>query len=63
MEFEKGRYLKPDELTKILGVSERVLSRWRNEGVKNTIPFVKLGKFVLYDKVDVLEYLETQKKY
>ena len=63
MEFEKGRYLKPDELAKILGVSERVLSRWRNEGVKNTIPFVKLGKFVLYDKVDVLEYLETQKKY
>ena len=47
-------------LAKLFGCSERTLERQRLEGTG--IPFVRVGRLVRYRLVDVLQYLERQRR-
>ena len=47
-------------LAELLGCSERTLERQRLEGTG--IPFVRVGRLVRYRLVDVLQYLERQRR-
>lgn len=46
------------ELCVFLGVTEPTIIRWRRKG---KIPFMQIGKRVLYDKNKVVEALEKKK--
>lgn len=47
-------------LAELFGCSERTLERQRLEGTG--IPFVRVGRLVRYRLVDVLQYLERQRR-
>lgn len=51
--------LRPREAAKALGVSERTLWTWTQQG---SVPFVRLGKTVLYPTDSLRRWLDEQTK-
>jgi excisionase family DNA binding protein len=51
-------YLTKKELSQLLRVHETTVDRWRKEGM----PFIKVTKKVLFDKVKVQEWLNHKSK-
>jgi excisionase family DNA binding protein len=49
--------LTQTELAELIRVSERTLERWRVQG--DGVPFVKLGRRVLYRRTDVEEWIAS----
>jgi Helix-turn-helix domain len=54
------RFMKPEEVAKLLRTTIGTLATWRARGPVN-LPFIKVGQSVLYDRNDVLEYLASFK--
>lgn len=48
--------LTPEEVAAITGMSVETLAQWRSQ--KRGIPYLKIGRAVRYDPVDVQTYLE-----
>ena len=51
-------YLNKKELGEVLGVSMGKVESMMNSGLK----YVKFGRNVRFDKVDIVKYLEERKK-
>lgn len=51
--------LKPAEVAKWIGVTEKTLAVWRCEGRYN-LKFVKVGGRVLYPQSEVIKFLESR---
>jgi excisionase family DNA binding protein len=49
--------MKPREAAKALGISERLLWEWTNQGI---IPHVRLGKRIVYPVDSLREWLRRQ---
>lgn len=54
--INKRDLMKPEEAAEYLRVSARSLNKWRSTGEHN-VPYRKLGKSVLYSRVDLDAYL------
>jgi excisionase family DNA binding protein len=50
------RFLRPIDLAETLNVCERTVREWQS---KRVIPFVKVGRVVLFDLAKVLSALEN----
>ena len=48
--------LTPDQVSAATGLSKETLAQWRSQ--KRGIPYLKIGRAVRYDPVDVQKYLE-----
>jgi excisionase family DNA binding protein len=53
------RFLTKRELSEFLGLSVFTIDSWVSE--RREIPFVKMGKRVMFDMGDVLEWVERKK--
>lgn len=51
------RLLTPDETSELLGVTAHTLSVWRCTG-RYKLPFVKVGRSVMYKPADVEKWIE-----
>jgi len=54
------RYLRPNEAAAYLGIRPQTLARWRCEGGK--IPWVRLGRAVVYDLADLDAFADANKR-
>ena len=52
--------LTPDETAAILGVKAQTLSVWRCNK-RYTLPYVKVGGRVFYDRADVVAFIASRK--
>lgn len=54
-------YITTRELADLLKIKKNTIERWRTN---RTCPFqwIKVGNRVLYDRADVLAYIESQKR-
>jgi excisionase family DNA binding protein len=48
--------LTPEEVAEITGLSRETLAQWRSQ--KRGIPYLKIGRAVRYDSIEVQAYLE-----
>jgi excisionase family DNA binding protein len=55
----ESRLLRPLDLAKTLNVCERTVREWQSKGV---IPFVKVGRVVLFDIEKVMSALERYER-
>jgi len=46
------------EAAKFLGVQPNTLAVWRSKGI-NKIPYLRLGRKILYKKSDLIQYIEA----
>lgn len=56
------RYLTVEEVSKVLRISQGTFRSWINRG-KVPFPIIKLGKKILVDEDDLIEYLSMAKRY
>jgi len=47
--------LTPDQVATLTGLSKETLAQWRSQ--RRGIPYLKVGRAVRYDPVDVQQYL------
>lgn len=59
MKTDSKRFLSKRELADLLGISVFTVDSWVSE--RREIPFVKMGKRVMFDMADVLSWLENKK--
>lgn len=52
------RWLSPLDIYKELGISKSTQAKMR---MKRIIPFLKIGRFVRYDRLEINEWLEQNK--
>lgn len=57
--YDGRRYLRPADAAKLLGLAPQTLARWRVEGGK--IPFIRIGRAILYALDDLQAFLEARK--
>lgn len=57
---DKHRLLTPNEAAKFLGVSAGTLAVWRCVA-RYSLPYVKVGRKILYEEADLLTWLESRK--
>jgi hypothetical protein len=55
----KPQLLDPTATAKILGTTPGVLAVWRCQK-RHNLPYVKVGKTVMYDLQDLLDWLESR---
>jgi excisionase family DNA binding protein len=55
------QYLTEQELSLRLGVSLSVVQNMRRPGVKDPLPFHKIGKCIRYSEADVHDWLERRR--
>ena len=55
MKNEIGNLLTPEEVAAQTGLSLETLAQWRSQ--KRCIPYLKVGRSVRYDPLDVQQYL------
>ena len=55
------RFLRAAEAADFICVAKQTLARWRVEGEKK-LPFSRLGRAVVYDVDDLLEFVAAQKR-
>ena len=60
MNFE-NLYLTTSELAELLHIKRNTIERWRTSKIC-PIPWTRIGGRVLYERSDVLGYLERQKR-
>ena len=60
MDFE-NLYLTTNELADLLHIKRNTIERWRTSKIC-PIPWTRIGGRVLYERSDVLAYLERQKR-
>jgi excisionase family DNA binding protein len=51
--------LTPDQASEYLGVSRQTLAIWRCNN-RYPLPYVKVGRYVRYKLVDLVEFVETR---
>ncbi|DAB34917.1 MAG TPA: DNA-binding protein [Sulfurospirillum sp. UBA12182] len=61
MQKYKNRWLTPIELYELYGFSLSWQAKARMSANKIQIPFIKLGKFVRYDRQEIDKWLEEHK--
>ena len=54
--MDRKRYLTASEVAEITSLSKETLAQWRSQ--KRGIPYLKIGRTVRYDPVEVKSYLE-----
>lgn len=56
--------MRPEQVAKLLGVKEGTLRSWRMAQPDRPMGprFVKVGFNVMYDRADVLEWIESRKR-
>ncbi len=52
------RYMTPRELFQYIGISLSTQAKWRME---NKLPYIKIGRFVRYDRLEIEKWLENHK--
>lgn len=52
--------LKTKDVMKLLGISEKTLQNYRNQG---KISFTKVGNIIYYKQCDIDKFIETNKRY
>ena len=55
----RGQFLDKKELAAYLGLSIFTIDSWVSQ--RREIPFIKMGKKVMFDLADVLTWLESKK--
>jgi excisionase family DNA binding protein len=55
----KRNFLSKKELSEFLGISIFTIDSWVSE--RREIPFIKMGKRVMFDLSDVLSWIENKK--
>jgi len=55
----KGQFLDKKQLAAFLGLSIFTIDSWVSQ--RREIPFIKMGKKVMFDFADVLTWLESRK--
>ncbi len=59
-------FLTEGEAAEMLRISKRTLQRWRVYPPKNPVPFLRLGKRIVYDRQAIIDWaqrsLETAAK-
>ena len=55
----KGQFLDKKQLAAYLGLSIFTIDSWVSQ--RREIPFIKMGKKVMFDLADVLTWLESRK--
>ena len=53
------RWLNPAEFAEEFGISTSTQSKMRMASHPSTLPFSKVGKFVLYDRIEIDAWLES----
>ena len=53
--------LKPDQVATILGVRPATLAIWRSTGRQN-LQYIKVGKFVMYRRSAVEEFIRSRER-
>jgi excisionase family DNA binding protein len=56
------KYLTVEEVSKVLRISQGTFRSWVNRG-KVPFPIIKLGKKILVDEDDLIEYLSMAKRF
>jgi predicted site-specific integrase-resolvase len=51
--------LTPEDVSRITGISIETLAQWRSK--KINLPYLKIGKLIRYDKIDIEAYLKACK--
>jgi len=59
MKIRDKRFLSKRELAEFLGISVFTIDSWVSE--RREIPYVKMGKRVMFDIADVLSWIEVNK--
>ncbi|MDR2933785.1 MAG: helix-turn-helix domain-containing protein [Rickettsiales bacterium] len=54
-------YITTAELASLLKIKQNTIERWRTNR-ECPIAWIKIGRRVLYDRVEVFAYLESQKR-
>ena len=52
------RWLNPDQLALIYGISKSTQSKMRMASHPSNIPFSKIGKYIRYDRIAIDKWLE-----
>lgn len=55
-------YLKPPEVSKILGVTVHTLQMWRQRNTFPDLKVIKMGKLVRYKRSTVEKFMESQER-
>jgi excisionase family DNA binding protein len=55
------KYLSKKELAEFLGLSVYTIDAWVSQ--RRAIPFIKMGRRVMFDLQDVLDWVEAQKNH
>lgn len=58
-QLNKKQFLSKKELSDYLGISVFTIDSWVSE--RREIPFVKMGKRVMFDRTDVANWLTSRK--
>lgn len=61
MKTEERKFLSKKHLANYLGLSIFTIDSWVSE--RREIPFIKMGRRVMFDSKDVLAWLEANKTY
>lgn len=61
MKIEDPKFLSKKQLANLLGLSPYTIDSWVSE--RKEIPFVKMGRRVMFDLKDVLAWVEANKTY
>ena len=56
--LEQKRWLSPSELEQEFGFSKSTQAKMRMSGSSSTLPYVKIGKYVRYDRNHIDKWLE-----
>ena len=59
MKTEERKFLSKKQLANYLGLSPYTIDSWVSE--RREIPFVKMGRRVMFDRKDVLAWVEANK--
>ena len=52
------RFMSPRELVEYIGISLSPQAKWRMDG---KLPYIKIGRIVLYDRLEIEKWLENHK--
>jgi hypothetical protein len=61
MKVEEKRWLTPDDFEILFGVYKSTQAKMRMLSSKSNLPFVKFGRFIRYDRLEIDKWLESNK--
>lgn len=61
MQPQEERWYTPEQLYEKIKIPEGAQAKMRMKTCKNRIPYIKIGGYVRYDRVDIDKWLEKHK--